>query len=87
MTIPEVPASARVNLSGPAQLVQAVPYLLGHAGLNDDLVLICTRAERHTLAMRTDLALLGQVGLWERISAPLSAAGADAVHLIATRRG
>ncbi|NLT54594.1 MAG: DUF4192 family protein [Actinomycetales bacterium] len=83
MSTSEVPASTRVNLCGPAQLVQAVPYLLGHAGLADDLVLICARAERHTLALRMDLAVLGHPGLWERISAPLDAAGADAVHLIA----
>ena len=87
MNTPEVPASVQVSLSGPAQLLQAVPYLLGHAGLGDDLVLICTREHRHTLALRMDLSLLGHPALWERISVPLSAAGADAVHLIAYLSG
>jgi len=77
----------RVRLTGPADLVQAVPYLLGFTGLHDDLVLVATREHRVVLTIRTALAALDTDVLWTHTSTPLANADATDVHLIAYPTG
>ena len=77
------PAAQRVRLTGPAHIVRAVPYLLGHHGLRDDLVVLATRDRRTVLTARTDLSVLHQATLWAHAGPALDKAGARTVYLIA----
>jgi hypothetical protein len=76
-----------VNLAGPDAIVQAVPYLLGHAGLHEDLVVVCTRNHRHALVLRVGLTHLGTAALWARTADAMAAAGTEAVYLVAYPAG
>jgi hypothetical protein len=79
-----LPATPRIRITGPGDLAQALPYLLGHTGLADDVVLLATRGRRTVLTLRLDLAALAAGVLWSAtVAEALTAAQADHVHVIA----
>jgi hypothetical protein len=73
---------ARVRLRGAGDLVAAVPYLIGHTGLADDIVLIGQAGPAVVLTVRVDLAALTAGALWTCTVQALANAGARTVHLI-----
>jgi hypothetical protein len=78
---------ARVRLRGAGDLVAAVPYLLGHTGLADDIVLVAQAGATVVLTVRVDLAALTAGALWTSTVRALANAGARTVHLIAYPAG
>jgi hypothetical protein len=77
------PDTQQVRLSGPAHLLQAVPYLLGHHGLRDDLILLATRNKRTVLTARIDLSALADATVWAHAAQALDKAMARTIYLIA----
>jgi hypothetical protein len=73
----------RIRLSDPGELVTAVPYLLGHTGQRDDLVLIAQDGGRVVLVLRVDLAVLPSHAVWATSARALVNAGARTVQLLA----
>jgi hypothetical protein len=80
-------ARQRVRLTGAADLITTVPYLIGHTGLADDLVIVAQSGSRVVLTVRVDLAALTAGALWTSALAALTQAGARTVHLIAYPAG
>jgi hypothetical protein len=72
----------RIRLSDPGQLITAVPYLLGHTGQRDDLVLIAQNGARVVLGLRVDLAVLPAHAVWAASVRALANAGARTVQLL-----
>lgn len=84
MTTDHTPSTGHpVHLNGTSQLIQAVPYLLGHHGLHDDVIILATHHRRTVLTARTDLNLLTDASLWTHTTRALNAADARTIHLIA----
>jgi hypothetical protein len=73
----------RIRLGDPGELVTAVPYLLGHTGQRDDLVLVAQAGVRVVLGLRVDLAVLPAHAVWAATFRALVNAGARTVQLLA----
>jgi hypothetical protein len=73
----------RIRLGDPGELVTAVPYLLGHTGQRDDLVLIAQNGGRVVLGLRVDLAVLPAHTVWATSIRALANTGARTVQLLA----
>ncbi|MBT0774164.1 DUF4192 domain-containing protein [Kineosporia sp. J2-2] len=71
-----------VRLRNPSDLIQAVPFLLRHGQLADDLVLFATRQGRHVFVMRAELGILAEGILWPSAHPALAATTPDRIHLI-----
>lgn len=89
---PRVPAAQRsargavARLSGPAELLQAVPYLLGFHP-RDSLVLLGLDDTRLVVTARVDLADLGEAELLPTLLAALARGGAARVIGVVYDRG
>jgi hypothetical protein len=77
----------RVRLNGPADLVATVPYLIGHTGLADDIVIVAQSGPRVVLTVRVDLTALTAGALWTSALPALANAGARTINLIAYPAG